>query len=286
MRRGLNIAVTAGIVLLVCVSCKTISSVLRDDQVVAKVGRHRLYKSEIDKVIPVSATPQDSMALALQYVNTWASDLVFLDMAEEHLSKADKDVSAELEDYRRSLLKYRYEQQFVNERLDTAVTDAEIQEYYENHGKHFELEVPIVKARYMRISADSPNLGLIKKKMSSADVNDLVEADSLAYFSAEKYTDYSGEWIDVVRLARNFGVDYGTLLSKAAGSMVEMKGDDGKVDVAYIEDFMGAGDVAPIEYCYTRIKDIIISIRKHKLITDLERDLLENARSKGKFEIL
>lgn len=274
-----------GIVLLAVSSCRTISSIVHDDQVVAKVGRDFLYKSDLDKVIPESATGQDSIALAQQYINAWASDAVFLELAEAHLSKEDKDVSKELEEYRRSLLKYKYEQKYVNERLDTAVVEDEIVKYYEDHKEQFVLEVPIVKVRYMRISADSPNLGLIKKKMASSDVDDLVEADSLAYYAADIYTDYAGQWIDVVRLARNFGVDYGTLMSEVRHSMVERE-DAGKVNVAYIEDYIAAGDQAPLEYCRDRIKDIIISVRKQTLINGLERDLLEDARSKGKFEIL
>lgn len=286
MSRLRDIAAVAGIVLLTCVSCRTIPSLFNDGQVVARVGRHRLYKSDIDNVIPHNLPSQDSVAMAMRYIDSWASDLVFLDVAEEHLSKADKDVSRELEDYRQSLLKYRYEQQFVNERLDTAVTDSEIEAYYQEHRKQFVLEVPIVKTRYMRISTDSPNLEVIKKKMSSSDVDELLRADSLAYFSAEKYTDYSGKWIDMLRLARNFGTDYGTLLSRIRNSVVEMEDGNGKTNLAFIADFISAGEIPPLEYCSDRIRDIIVSIRKQALISDLERDLLEDARKKGKFEVL
>ena len=286
MRRLTYIATVVGIVLLACASCRTISSLIHDDQVVAKAGRYSLYKSDLDKVIPATASPQDSMALALQYINAWASDVVFLDLAESQLSKSDKDVSKELEEYRRSLLKYKYEQKYVNERLDTTVTADEIGEYYSTHKDQFVLETPIAKVRYMRISKDSPNLSVIKKKMASTVVEDLVEADSLAYFSADIYTDYSGQWISIVRLAQNFGMDYGILISKVKRSMIETSDASGKLNVAYIVDYMGAGDVAPLDYCSEHIKDIIVSRRKHDLINDLERSLLDDARSKGKFEIL
>ena len=158
------IGITVGIVLLALSSCRTISSLVHDDQVVARVGRVCLYKSELDKVVPASASAQDSMALALQYINAWASDVVFLDVAESQLSKSDKDVSRELEEYRRSLLKYKYEQKYVNERLDTAVTADEISGYYEEHKNLFVLKSPIAKVRYMRISSGSPNVSLIKKE--------------------------------------------------------------------------------------------------------------------------
>ena len=116
--------------------------------------------------------------------------------------------------------------------------------------------------------------------------DDLVEADSLAYFSADVYTDYSGAWISLPQLAGNFGIDYATLMSRVRNSMVEMEDSSGKLNVAYIVDYKAAGDMAPLDYCSARIEDMIISIRKHELISNLERDLLEDARSKGKIEIL
>ena len=191
-----------------------------------------------------------------------------------------------LEEYRRSLLKYKYEQKYVNERLDTAVTADEISGYYEEHKNLFVLKSPIAKVRYMRISSGSPNVSLIKKKMASTVVDDLIEADSLAYFSADIFTDYSGGWISIAQLAGNFGTDYTTLMSKVKNSMVEMEDSSGKLNVAYIVDYMAAGDQAPLDYCSDHIRDMIISIRKHDLINNLERDLLEDARSKGRFEIL
>ena len=84
-------------------------------------------------------------------------------MAETKLSKSEKDVSRELEDYRRSLLKYRYEQRFVNERLDTAVLTKDIEAYYEAHKDLFVLDVPILKARFLDIMPDSPNYDRIRR---------------------------------------------------------------------------------------------------------------------------
>ena len=73
-----------------------------------------LFKSDLDKVIPAGLPEEDSLRLANQYINSWALEHVFIGVAEQQLSKAEKDVMQELEAYRRSLLKYRYEQLYVN----------------------------------------------------------------------------------------------------------------------------------------------------------------------------
>ena len=228
---------------------------------------------------------KDSTVLAVQYINTWATDLVFQKIAEQQLSKSEKDVSRELEDYRKSLLKYRYEQLYINERLDTSVTDELVDEYYNLHSEKFVLQRPVMKARFLSIYNDSPGLEPIRKRMSSSDVDDLVEADSLAYSSAMKFTTWNDQWIDIVVLSREFGIDYPTLLDQMRGRWIEQKDTTGLVRIAYISDMKRKGEQAPVEYCAPGIKDMIVSARKQTLVSDLEQDLLNDARENGKFKI-
>ena len=278
----------AVIVLLAMTSCETITSFVRDlryGQVVAKVGSHKLYASELASYIPDSASPEDSTRLALQYINTWASDQLFNDVAERELSKTEKNVDKELEDYRHSLLKYRYEQKYVNQRLDTAVTRAQIEKYYEDHSANFKLSLPIAKAVYMNISEESPNLEIIKKKMRSNKPEARIEADSIAFSSAFRYTDFGDKWVDLVKLSREVGTDYGTLLSQVKDGMAEIPDGNGNLNIVYFFSLMKAGQVGPVEYFEEQIRDIILSTRKQALLARLERDLIENARNQENFVI-
>ena len=275
------------LILAVCAlsSCQAVRDLIHDDDVVAKVGSHKLYLTDLEAVVPNDLTPEDSTNLAEQYIRSWASEQLYLDMASEQLSKSEKDVSRELDAYKSSLLKYRYEQRYVNERLDTTVTRNEIEDYYQNHKDLFVLDVPILKARFVDIMQDSPNIDLIRKKMSSTKYDDIVETDSLAYSSALKYVDHSDDWVNAVTLAREFGTDYGTMLSKLSNSYIEMQEERGDVKIAYVLSVQRAGTLAPIDYCEERIKDIIISSRKHQLLSTLEQDLLEDALAKEKFVV-
>ena len=285
MKRLLNIIAAIIIVLPSLSSCRAISSFLKGGDVVAEVGSEKLYRSELNAVIPKGVSQEDSTYLARQYINTWATELVYLGIAEQQLSKTEKDVTKELEDYRKSLLKYRYEQLYVNERLDTAVSDILVEDYYNAHQDKFVLSRPLVKARFLSIADDSPAKEQIRKRMSSDEVEDLVEADSLAYSSAYKFTSWSDEWIDVTVLSREFPMDYETMLSQVKKQWIEKVDTLGVARVAFIKDVMKKGEVAPIEYSTPAIKDIIISARKQALISSLEQDLLNDARENGKFVI-
>ena len=285
MKRIFHIASLLMIVLPLISSCRAISSFLHDDDAVAVVGSETLYRRDLESVIPKGLSLEDSTRLAMQYINTWASDRVFLSIAEKQLPKSEKDVTKELEEYRKSLLKYRYEQLYVNQRLDTAVTDDLIEEYYQAHQDKFVLERPVVKARYLRILSDSPIIEPMRKKMSSDKVDDLVEADSLAYSSAMKYTDWQNRWIDAGALAREFGTDWKTMLSNRKGNWINQTDTTGITHMAFVADMVSAGQVAPLEYSAGKIKDIILSSRKLALINGLERDLLNDARENGTFVI-
>ena len=262
-------------------SCEFVSGIIHDDDVVARLGNRKLYKTELEAFVPKGISAEDSAKLALQYINTWATDQLYSDIAQQQLSKEEQDVSAELEDYRRSLLKYRYEQRYVNERLDTVVVNSEIDEYYDLHQNLFVLDVPIVKARFLDIMQDSPNLELIKDKMSSDKIEDLEQVDSLAYSSALRYEDNSERWVDMVTFARNFGTDYGTLLSKMdKEGFIEIPDERGDIKIAFICEMQKVGELAQLDYCKDRIKDIIISTRKQTLLSNLEHELLTDALDK------
>ncbi len=285
MKRIIHITLIFGIVLPMLASCKAISEFFDKEEVVAEVGQAKLRKSELDRVVPAGLPAEDSVRLARQYINTWALDQVFLNVAEQQLSKTEKDVTRELEAYRTSLLKYRYEQLYVNERLDTAVSDDAVQEYYEAHSSKFILQRPVVKARFLSISEDSPMLKTIRKKMSSDEVEDILEADSLAFSSAFKFTTWNNEWIDAAVMAREFGQDYASVLSGVSKGWNERTDTSGVVNAAYVTEIVPKGAMSPLEYSTPFIKDMIISARKQALVSALEHDLLEDARVNGKFVI-
>ncbi len=266
-------------------SCNAVQNLIHDDVVVAKVGKHKLYRSELRKYIPSGVSPSDSTNLALQYINSWATGQLYSDMAVSQLSKADQDVTSELESYRRSLLRFRYEQQFVNERLDTLITEDQMMSFYKSHQSLFNLERPILKVRFIDIVKTSEQRESLIKKMSSNRPSDVVAVDSLARVYAIKYFDNSQTWMDVSTLAKEFGTDYLTMLSQYKNNYITIESSDmADVKVAYVREMKKSG-VAPYEFCTDRIREYILSERKRELLVALEQRLLDEASDKGQFVI-
>ena len=80
-------------ILIVLASCKQIKKyTFNQSEVVAEAGDAYLYKDDIDKIVPRGIDKNDSIALAKQYIDSWALKQLTLQKAEELLPKDDKDV--------------------------------------------------------------------------------------------------------------------------------------------------------------------------------------------------
>lgn len=266
-------------------SCDFVASIIHDESVVARVGKEKLYKSELERVIPDMITPEDSAALAKRYINSWAMDHLYLQVAEEQMSKTEIDVSEELETYRLSLVKYRYEQRYVNDRLDTLITDEQINAYYQEHQEDFKLQRPILKVRFVHVMKDSPSAEELLDLVASDNNEDLQRVDTLALASALRYVDNSDRWMDALELSKYFGTNVEDLLKDMKDNSIRYEPEErGDVMFAYVCDIQSSG-VAPIDYCTGTIRDIILSNRKHALLRGLEQDLLNSAHENNKIEI-
>lgn len=276
----------AVLVAFVATGCDFVNNIIHDDEVVAKVGKHKLYKSVLEGYIPRGIPSEDSTRLSLQYINSWATQQLLLDEASLTLSKTESDVSQELEEYRSSLIRYKFEQKYIAGHLDTLVSQNEIKDYYESHPDLFKLDSPIAKARIIVIGKKALNYKDIMESIKSSDKDDLVVLDSLANISAFKYADHSQSWTTLLQLCREVDADYTDFSHRAAsGSLVKVDGEANMETSMYFVSYVKAGAVAPLDYCSDNIKEIIISSRKRALITSLEQDLLDEARKNEKLKL-
>lgn len=273
-----------GSILFFC-SCNLLESFSKGEKV-AQVGSAVLYKSEVEKIVPRGVSGGDSVKLVRQYIDSWAMRQLMLLKAEEMLPKEDKDVDKELEDYRMQLLIFRYENRFVEEKLDTLISDQEMHEYYQAHPESFATKNGIVKARLIKVHNSSPNLQMIRKlsgKNSSGNMEDLEE---LAFNSAYKYSTYNNTWTDLQFVSREMGCDLQDLQERLSRSgIVELK-DSVYTSILQVVEYIRPGNLSPFEYNSEKIKDLLLTRRKQELLVHLQKDILNNALDNKTLKII
>ncbi len=244
-----------------------------------QAGNAVLYKSDLNKVMPRGISGTDSASFVEQYVNSWVLKQLMLKKAEEQLPKEDKDVSALLEDYRTQLLLFRYETRYVEERLDTLVTEEERREYYSVHKESFATNNGVVRGRVVKMHNSSPNLQVIRALSGKNDAASVDRLDELAYNTAYKYDNYGNNWIDMSIVARDMDMDLSVLVEKIRKSGVVEQKDTSYSNFLQVIEYVLPGGFSPYEYNREKIGNIILSKRKQELVTVLHKEIYNDAVS-------
>jgi len=278
-----NIIILSFAVAIIVFSCK--SSGQKEKIPIARVNKKYLYYNDIQGIIPPNTPKKDSIAIIKDYINKWIKRQVIIEKAELNLPEKEKDVEELLENYRAALLSYKYQQEYLKQKLDTNVGDDELERYFNEHVSEFKLENSIVKATYIKIAKSAPRINQLKQwYVSENEKNQDLMADYCSQF-ANKFDEFKNEWIN-----------FNELITKLPVSIPEPEKflkQNKKIEVAdsaflyliNIKSFKLKQELSPFEYVKNNIKKIILNNRRLKLLKNLEQDLYNSALSNKDVEI-
>ncbi len=261
-----------------------VSSETDQGKPIARVYDRYLYEEEIRQLMPPSLDTNDSLAFIQNYISVWAKDQLMLYKAEFNLTEQQKDFEKQIEDYRKDLLKFAYQQEYVRQNLDTNISDAAIEEYYAENGSNFELKENILKARYLIIPREAPKINKAREWFRSAQSDDRKELKEYALKYATEFALEDTSWVSFDIMAGKFPIEtYNQSEFLAENKFVELSRGD-KVYLLEIVSYKIKEGRSPLTYVKEVIRNILINQRKLELISNLEKNLLDNALEKKEFE--
>lgn len=138
--------------LAVLTGCRKTGAELEEPEPVmlAQVFHYKLFLDDIRDLIQGYETPEDSIQQVRSITEHWVRDRLVLVEAEKSLPK-DVNMSKLLEDYRQSLLRHFFEQGIIEERLDTVITEADLEAYYETNKENHKLDAGIWRGYFFKI---------------------------------------------------------------------------------------------------------------------------------------
>lgn len=251
----------------------------------ARVYDKYLYASDIDFLIGENVTPEDSAVIIANYINNWIKEQLLLEKAEEYLPDEKKDIKKQIENYRTSLLIFKYRQMLIDQKLDTIVKDEEIQKHYEENRENYVLHNNIVKVLYLKFSKESPDINDVKKWYKSDDDESKQKLDEYCYKYANKYDDFNDDWVKFSDLRKQIPLQ----ISNAGNYLKYRKYIEVEDSIFYyfvrIKDYKLKGTVQPLEYSRLKIKSIILNKRRFKYFDDLENHIYNSALDRNDFII-
>lgn len=252
---------------------------------VAKAYGKELYLSQILDIFPEGISKADSIQMLKNYTDGWVRRQVILQKAEANLTSDQKNVDHLVEDYRSSLLIYKYEQKFLAQKLDTVISDSQIAAFYGSNKENLVLMNSIVKALFVKLRNDSPILTKVKELYKSNKDDDVKQLDNLCLQGAARYDYYNDQWVsfNFVLNELPYSPDSQEEFLRKNQSL-EFK-DSAYTYLLNIKDYKLKGELSPLSYEKENIKLIILNQRKQVLIKDLEVKIYNEALNRSQFKV-
>lgn len=249
-------------------------------KIIARVYTYKLYESDLREVLPAGLTKEDSARRATNFVNAWVKEKLLVHKAEMNLGDGQKNVEKQLQDYRNSLIIFAYEKELVRQRLDTVVTDEEIEKYYSDHPNDFELRDNIVKVIYVKVDKKSPNQQRLPNWIKSDKPQDRKDLEGYCRQFAANYFLDNDSWLLFDDLLKEVPIEtYNKELFLQNTRFLTLSDSTNNYYVA-IKGFMTRNSHSPLAFEKENIRNIILNQRKRELIermhTDLYKEAMEN----------
>ena len=251
----------------------------------ARAFEQYLYPSDLQKVIPSGTSQEDSAEMANRYIESWVQEQLMQHRAEEALTEEQMDFKSQIEEYYRSLVIFTYRQKLLEQKLDTVVTEDEIQAYYDENSKNFVLEENVIKGTFIKVPLTAPNLEQLRRWSWNNREQDLEEIEKYCITYAEKFSDFNDTWVDFSSIKAQLPMRMSDP-TRYLNSYHNIETTDSLYRyLVHISDHLSEGEESPVEMVSEDITNIILNKRKIEFIRDLEHRVYTEGVSRNQFEI-
>ncbi|MEQ8325195.1 MAG: hypothetical protein RIC15_00635 [Vicingaceae bacterium] len=252
---------------------------------IARVSNKFLYYQDIQDLLIKLEGDKDSATIVSNYINNWIRQELLLEKAELNLVEEQKDFQKLIEDYRRSLVIYAFQKEWIKYNLDTVVNEEEIVQYYERNKANFELKENIVKARYVVAAKNAPKLKELSELIKGDYKSGLDEFKDYCLQYAKIHNENDSVWMLFDDVLANVPLEISNKEDFLRSNRFASSIDSLNIYMLYISDYKIKSSISPLDFERERIHSIIINQRKLDLLTGMKEEMFTAALKKGRAEI-
>ena len=122
-----------------------------DDIAIASVYDKTLYQSDLQNIMYPGISRSDSIVRTKAFIDKWIRRQLLIHEAEENIDKSELDFSKQMEEYRNSLMIYKYETIMIEKNLDTVISKEEIARYIAESGFSSDIDTHAIRSIILNI---------------------------------------------------------------------------------------------------------------------------------------
>lgn len=286
MNNRLFLLIPALFLILTVSGCKMFER--ENDQLIAECYGHFLYRHDLDGIVQPGTSADDSIAAVKQFIDSWIRQQIMLQQAENNLTDEQKDFSDQIEQYRNSLIIFAYESELIRQKLDTIVTDIQIEEFYNANQASFMLLENIVRVRYIKIPEVAAKPDLLRKAeklIKSGDPDDDEQLIDLCQNSLLTCFIDDENWIRFDDLLREIPIKTDNQEEFLRNRSFYQTKDSAYTYLVRFRDVKTKEGFSPLSYERNKIRELILNRRKIELMDKMQQQVFQEALSNKEFTI-
>lgn len=254
--------------------------------VLVKVKDRVLTREEVERQIPKNIASADSLIRAESIVKKWVIDVLMDEAAYQNMGDDKADIDHLVNEYRRTLIRHRYQERIIRDRVSADVSEAEQRAYYEENKEQFVLSENLIKGLFLKIAVDAPGLDRVKKWYVSDSEESVENIEKYSIQNAAIYDYFYDRWVDFEDVAAKMPLrvsnpaQYLKLNSRIEAS------DSTHVYLLNVSEKLLVGQVAPFEYVRPQIQNMLVNKRKIDYLRELGETLYVDAVKNGSVKLI
>ena len=264
---------------MLTIACSDNSDVKKNKALV-KIGNKVLYTKVLEENIPKGLSSEDSIIAAEHFIRSWIDENLLYNIALRNVNDKD-NIERLVENYRKSLIIYQYQEQLINERLTKNIDEQSLYDYYNKNKDKLKLERPVVKGLFLKVPINAPQADEIRMwyKAKTSGARENLKKYSLN--NATKFDYFVDKWVDFSDLMDNFPKEQLTKEDQTVQRKTIEKQDSGYFYLLNITDCLLPGDNVPYEYIKSTIQEMLINQQRIEFLKKTEDELYQRALTKG-----
>ena len=242
-----------------------------------------LYREDLQSVLPVGLSKDDSLLFAEHYVRNWVEDILLYDKAQSNIPN-NGEIDKLVENYRKALIMHTYQQALIHQQLSEEISEQDLTEYYEKNQALFKVERPLMKGLFIKVPLRAPQLADVRR-WYKAETREAVEhLEKYSLQNAVKYDYFYDKWVPVSEVLDMLPLqvsDVNDYLNK--NRQVELQ------DTAFhyflnVGDYRPIGEQEPYEFARRQVKDMLLNVKQVEFMKQMKEDLYQRAVKRNKIK--
>lgn len=255
--------------------------ILNKDEPIASLFDIKLYRKDIQNLIPKNISKEDSLIFVKSIINNWAVKQIILKKSlENSSSKLNNTINNLVANYKQSLLINSYKEQVIKQQLDTVIKEKELEEYYSKNKQNFKLNEELLKVKFLNFRKDLSTKKEVIRLFKSNEIEDL-EALEKYRLNFKSYQLNDSIWVSLDNIMLKTSFSKEKLLKK---TKFTLKQDSLSLYLVAVKDVLKRNEIAPISYIKQNIKQLILHQRKIELIREIEKIIVKDAIQNKSFK--